>query len=190
MDIKKWIPWNWFKKEEEGSGKTVPVQHESRQERAATLTNPLQQFHQDIDRLFDQTFRGFGLSSPLFHPSFSPRLSDAAIMLKPTLDLAVADQEYTLTVEIPGVDEKDVRLEIVNDTLTISGEKKQEKEEKEKNYYRMERSYGSFQRVLCLPEDVDQDNVKASFAKGILTITLPRKTMPKSDVKHIEIKNG
>jgi len=190
MDIKKWIPWNWFKKEEEGSGKTVPVQHEGRQEQAVTLTSPLQQFHQDIDRLFDQTFRGYGLSSAIFNPSFPPRLNDAALMLKPTLDLAVTDQEYTLTVEIPGVDEKDVKLEIVNDTLTIRGEKKQEKEEKEKNFYRMERSYGSFQRVLCLPDDVDQGNIKASFAKGILTITLPRKMVPKSDVKHIEIQNG
>ncbi|MDD3813166.1 MAG: Hsp20/alpha crystallin family protein [Desulfocapsaceae bacterium] len=190
MDIKKWIPWNWFQKEEEGSGKTAPVQHEGRQEQADTLTNPLQQFHQDIDRLFDQTFRGFGLSSAIFNPSFPSGLPHAAIILKPTLDLAVTDHEYTLTVEIPGVDEQDVKLEIVNDTLTIRGEKKQEKEEKEKNYYRMERSYGSFQRILCLPDDADQDNVKASFAKGILTVTLPRKTAPKSDVKHIEIKNG
>lgn len=190
MDIKKWIPWNWFKKEEEGSGTTVPVQHEGRQGQAVTLANPLQQFHQDIDRLFDQTFRKFGLSSAIFNPSFPSRLTEAAIVLKPTLDLGVTDQEYTLTVEIPGVEEKDVKLEIVNDTLTIGGEKKQEKEEKEKNYYRMERSYGSFQRVLCLPDDVDQDNVKASFAKGILTVTLPRKTAQKSDVRHIEIKSN
>jgi HSP20 family protein len=190
MDMKKWIPWNWFKKEEEGAGKTVPVRHEGRQEQAVALTNPLQQFHQDIDRLFDQTFRGFGLSPAIFNPLLPSRLADAAIMLKPTLDLAVTDLEYSLTVEIPGVDEKDVKLEIVNDTLTICGEKKQEKEEKGKNYYRMERSYGSFQRVLCLPDDVDQDNIKASFSKGILTVTLPRKTGPKSDVKNIEIKTG
>jgi HSP20 family protein len=88
------------------------------------------------------------------------------------------------------VDEKDVKLEIVNDTLTISGEKKQEKEEKEKNYYRMERSYGVFQRVLSLPEDADQDKIKATFKKGILTVTVPRKALPKSDVKQIEIKNA
>lgn len=190
MDIKKWIPWNWFKKEEDNTT-SVPVQHRGLQESGVTLTpHPLQQFHQDIDRLFEQTFRGFGQNAAMLTAWPPSRLSDAPVLLKPTLDLAVTDQAYTLTVEIPGVDEKDVKLEIVNDTLTIRGEKRQESEEKEKNYYRMERSYGSFQRVLCLPEDVDQDAVKASFAKGILTITLPRKAVPKSDVKHIEIKNG
>lgn len=102
--------------------------------------------------------------------------------------LSATDTEYTVTAEIPGVDDKDVKLEIVDDTLTIRGEKKQEKEEKEKNYYRLERSYGSFQRVLSLPDDVDQDGVKANFKKGVLTITLPRKALPKPEAKRIEIK--
>ncbi len=92
-------------------------------------------------------------------------------------------------MEIPGVDEKDVRLEIVNDTLTIQGEKKQENEEKGKNYYRMERSYGSFQRMLSLPEDADQNEVTATFKKGVLTVTMLRKALPKADVKQIEVKS-
>lgn len=188
MDFKKWVPWNWFKKEEEDAGKMVPVRRESVKEQSGTLTHPLQQFHQEIDRLFDQAFRGFGLSPFGFDQPLFPRLADG--MLKPTLDLSASDKEYTITVEIPGVDEKDVKLEIVNDTLTIRGEKKQEKEEKEKNYYRMERSYGSFQRVLSLPEDADQDGVKATFKKGVLTVTLPRKALPKSDVKQIEVKSA
>lgn len=187
MDMKKWIPWNWFKKEEETSGRTVPVRREPKQEDAGFL-NPIQQVHQEIDRLFDQAFRGFGLTPFGFDGPFMPRLTDG--MLKPTLDLGASDKEYTITVEIPGVDEKDVHLEIVNDTLTIRGEKKQEKEEKERNYYRMERSYGAFQRVLSLPEDADQDNVKATFNKGVLTVSLPRKALPKSNVKQIEVKSG
>ena len=65
--------------------------------------------------------------------------------LKPTLDIGASGKEYTISVELPGVDEKEVQLELLNDTLKIKGEKKQQKEEKEKNYYRMERSYGSFQ---------------------------------------------
>jgi HSP20 family protein len=93
-------------------------------------------------------------------------------------------------VEIPGVDEKDVKLEIVNNTLTIRGEKKQEKEEKDKDFYCLERSYGSFQRVLSLPEDVDQAGVEAKFTKGVLNVTLPRKPMPQSEVKRIEVKRG
>lgn len=88
------------------------------------------------------------------------------------------------------MDEKDVRLEIANDVLTIRGEKKHENEEKGKNYYRMERSYGSFQRTLSLPEDADQDSVTATFKKGILTVTMPRKALPTTDIKRIEVKTG
>jgi HSP20 family protein len=110
-------------------------------------------------------------------------------MLKPTLDLSATDKKYTISVEIPGVDEKDVKLEIANDTLTIRGEKKQENEEKDKNYYRVERSYGSFQRVLSLPEDADQAGVKATFKRGILFISMPRKAVPQADVRKIDIKS-
>ena len=188
MNIKKWVPWNWFKKEEEDAGKMVPVKRESAKEQSGAFVHPLQQFHQEIDRLLDNAFRGFGLTSFGFDQALSPRLTEG--MLKPTLDLGASDKEYTITMEIPGVDEKDVRLEIVNDTLTISGEKKQEKEEKEKDYYRMERSYGTFQRVLSLPEDADQDGVKATFKKGVLTVTMPRKALPEQDVKKIEVKTS
>ena len=189
MDVKKWVPWNWFKKEEEAAGKTVPVRREQAQENdAGAFFSPLQQFHQEVDRLFDRAFRGFGLTPFGFDRPMMPRLGEG--MLKPTLDLGATDKAYHITVEIPGVEEKDVKLEIVNDTLTISGEKKQEKEEKEKNYYRMERSYGAFRRVLSLPEDVDQDGIKAAFKKGVLTVTLPRKAMPASDAKQIEVKSG
>lgn len=188
MDIKKWIPWNWFKKEEENAGKMVPVKRENAKEQSHALAHPLQQFHQEVDRLFDQAFRGFESSQLGFDRPLFPHLADG--MLKPTLDLGATDKEYTITVEIPGVNEKDVKLEIVNDTLTISGEKRQEKEEKNKNYYRMERSYGSFQRVLSLPEDADQENVKATFKKGVLTVTMARKALPGSDVKRIEVKTA
>ncbi len=188
MDIKKWVPWNWFKKEEEHADKTVPVKREAAQEPGGSFAGSLQQFHQEIDRLFDQAFRGFGLSPYRYDRPAMPRLGDA--ILKPTLDLSATDTEYTVTVEIPGVDEKDVKLEVVNDTLTIRGEKKQEKEERDKNYYRMERSYGSFQRMLSLPEDADQDGIQAAFKKGVLTVTIPRKAPPKSEVKHIEVKSA
>ena len=117
---------------------------------------------------------------------FDPTVADG--MLKPTLDLSATDKEYAIAIEIPGVDEKDVKLELANDTLTIRGEKKQEKEEKNKNYYRMERSYGSFQRVLSLPDDVDQESIKAKFKNGVLKVTMNRKALPESDVKRIEVK--
>lgn len=188
MEIKKWMPWNWFEKEEKDTGKTVPVRREDSQDQGVAFPIALQNFHREVDRIFDQAFRGFGLSQPWLDGVLWPRMADG--MLKPTLDLSATDKEYTIAVEIPGVDEKDVKLEIANDILTIRGEKKHEKEEKDKNFYRVERSYGSFQRVLSLPEDADQEAVKATFKRGILTISMPRKAMPQADVRKIEIKNA
>lgn len=141
--------------------------------------------HNEIDRLFEDAFRGFGLPSSrvgrdLFH-------NLRADWLKPTLDLSATDTEYAASVESPGVEAGEVKLEPVNDTLKVSGEKRREKEEKDKGFYRMERSYGSFQRVLSLPEDADRDGVKAVFKNGVMTVTIPRKSPPKSEVKRIEV---
>jgi HSP20 family protein len=188
MEIKKWMPWNWFEKEEKDEGKTVPVRRDDAQDQGMAFPVALQNFHREVDRIFNQAFRGFSFGPTWLDGVLWPRMADG--MLKPTLDLSATDKEYTIAVEIPGVDEKDVKLEIANDTLTIRGEKKQEKEEKGKNFYRVERSYGSFQRVLSLPEDADQTGVKATFKRGILTISMPRKTMPQSDVRKIDIKSA
>ena len=185
MDLKKLAPWNWFKKEDE-MDHTVPVKHSERggyfPERRYDPTLPI---HRDIDRLFDSFWRGF---SPLTMggSGFFPSLGETGI-LKPKVDLSATEQEYLLTVEIPGVSEKDVTVDVSGNTMTIKGEKKQEKEEKDKNYYRIERSYGSFQRVLSLPEDVNQESIKASFKNGVLSITMPRKALPKGEVKQIQI---
>ncbi len=188
MDIKKLAPWNWFKKEEEDAGKPLPVRQGRSGERGYPLYNPLNRLHQEIDRMLENAFRGFGLTPFGFDRPFLPLMEEG--MLKPTLDLSATGKEYTVTVEIPGVDEKDIRVDLAGDTLTIRGEKKQEREEKERNYYRMERSYGSFQRVLSLPEDADQDGVTAKFKKGVLTLVIPRKAVPESAVKKIEVKSA
>lgn len=185
MDIKKWVPWNWFKKEEEGSGSSVPVlRAEKGMQRGYSDLSPAAYFHQEIDRMFDNFLSAW----PAFEAGhwLDPTVTNG--MLKPTLDLSATDKEYVITVEIPGVDEKDVKLELSNDTLTIRGEKKQEKKEKDKNYYRMERSYGSFQRVLSLPDDADQDSIKAKFKNGVLKVNINRMPLPHSDVKRIEVR--
>jgi HSP20 family protein len=111
-------------------------------------------------------------------------------LLRPTLDLGATDNAYTVSVEVPGVDEKDVKVEIANDALTIRGEKKQAIEEKDKNYYHMERSYGSFERVLSLPEDADQEGIAATFKNGVLKVTMPRIAAPQAHVKQIEIQSA
>ena len=188
MSIKKWIPWNWFKKEEEDAGTSVPVQRSATDDPLPALSGSLARFHQAVDRLFDQAFRGFDIAPFGFNRTLGQRMSDG--MLRPTLDLGATDQAYTVSVEVPGVNAKDVKVEIANDTLTIRGEKKQETEAQDKNYYRMERSYGSFQRVLSLPEDADQEGVAATFKNGVLTVTMPRKAAPQAHVKQIQIQSA
>lgn len=187
MDIKKLAPWNWFKKEEEESGAAGPVKRADMQATpgGGASSHPLVQLQREIDRLFENTFRGFGLT-PFSSELFTPLTTSG--LLKPQVDIGASDKEYSIIVEVPGIDEKDVKVEIANNTMIIRGEKKHEKEEKDKNYYRVERSFGSFQRVLSLPEDANQDDVKATFKNGVLLIKMPRKALPKSDVKQIEIK--
>jgi len=187
MDIKKLAPWNWFKKEEE-NGSSVPVHRNDPKGiyHPDSHANPIVQLHREMDRLFENAFRGLGLS-PFGYPQTHTPLF-ASGLLKPQVDVGATDKEYSITVEVPGVNEKDVKVEIANNTLTIHGEKKQEKEEKNKDYYRVERSYGSFQRFLSLPEDANQDEVKASFNNGVLTIKMARKALPGSKVQQIEIK--
>lgn len=184
MNIDKLAPWNWFKKEQELEGKTLPV---SRKGTASGEANPIVQLQREIDRVFEDAFRDFPFSLRGLGRSFDSLAQSE--WLKPTMDIAATDREYTVTVELPGVDEKDVTLELEGDTLKIRGEKKHEKEEKEKDYYRVERSYGSFQRMLSLPEDADQEKLGATFAKGVLTVTIPRKETPKAEVKRIPIKS-
>ena len=126
MDISKLAPWNWFKKEEEHEGTSLPVKRQD-QPAAARYSHPLSQLHNEIDRLFDDAFRGFGWPS-IGMGRRLPSPTQTA-WLKPTLDVGATDREYTISVELPGVDQKDVQLEVVNDTLLIKGEKKQETEE-------------------------------------------------------------
>lgn len=187
MDIKKLAPWNWFKKEEEQNGASVPIQRSNagNQYPQGEVGNPIVQLHREIDGLFENAFRGLGLA-PFRSDIFNGLTTEG--LLKPQVDIGATDKEYSIAVEVPGVSEKDVKVEISGNIMTIRGEKKQEKEEKDKNYYRVERSYGSFQRVLSLPDDANQDDVKATFNKGILTVTMSRKALPKPDVKQIEIK--
>lgn len=184
MDIKKLAPWNWFKDEETSEERNVPVARS-----AQPGFYPLGQLHQEIDRVFDNIFRSLGFPTPGFSDGKMFDMSKSG-QLRPNVDIAASDSEYSIAVEVAGVDEKDVNLELVNNSLIIKGEKKQEKERNEKGYYRVERSYGTFQRVLSLPEDADQENISAKFNNGVLTITLPRKAVPKSQGKFIEIKKA
>jgi HSP20 family protein len=137
--------------------------------------------------VFDSVLHGFDLPSV----SISRARDQENAVLRPNIDVASTDKEYVITVEVPGVDEKDVKLELTGDgTLIIQGEKKHEKEQTDKNFHRVERSYGSFRRTLSLPEDASQENIQASFKNGVLTVTVPRKVVAQAPTKRIEIKKA
>ncbi|HAT8592142.1 TPA: Hsp20/alpha crystallin family protein [Legionella pneumophila] len=182
MDIKKLAPWNWFK-EEETQNKSVPISTTGQ-----NYVSPLSQLHQEIDRIFDNVLRSVGISN-LDIDKTLPH-STQNLLLKPCVDIAATDKEYTITVEVPGVEEDHIKLELTNDTLIIKGEKKHESEKKDKNIYRVERAYGAFQRVLSLPEDANQEDIKAQIKNGVLTITMPRKEVSKPKGKLIDIKKA
>jgi len=102
----------------------------------------------------------------------------------PALDLSETKNELVAKAEIPGVDPKDIDISLNNDILTVQGEKKQEKEEKDENYHFVERTYGAFTRSIRLPKDVQGDKIKASYKEGVLRIALPKS----EDAKKKEIK--
>ena len=104
------------------------------------------------------------------------------------LNLAESDNDVTVTAELPGVDPKDIDIDVSGNALTIRGEKKEEREDKKKNYHYVERSYGSFHRSVQLPSSVDPSNVDATYKNGVLTVTLAKHAEAKP--KRITVKHG
>ena len=127
----------------------------------------------------------------LFRDSFSADVQDESLATSafaPPVDVYEDEHNVTLKIEVPGIDEKDIDVRIENNTLTVHGERKFEKEEKEENFRRVERQYGSFTRSFTLPSTVDPDKVSASYDKGILKISLAKKAEAKP--KQIKINVG
>jgi len=104
------------------------------------------------------------------------------------LDVYETKDRWVVKAELPGLDEKAVEVTLDGDLLTIRGEKKAEHEERDKNYFRMERAYGSFQRTVTLPGDIDREKIDASFKKGVLTITLPKTAQVQRASRNIAVK--
>ncbi len=145
-----------------------------RREHAVAARDPFLALRREMDALFDGFFGATGGVQTL--ETFEPRV-----------DVAENDKEVRITAELPGVEEKDVEVSLSRDAITIKGEKREEKEEKGKEQYRMERSYGAFRRSFSLPCEVDADKATASFKKGVLTVMLP-KTAEAAKSKKIEVK--
>lgn len=200
INIQKLTPWNWHKKDPSTSHHAA--HHSALTDRIQSRNygmpanfisgglgegNPLQDLHRDIDRLFGDAF-----SSMNMFPNFAHTPMFGEVALKPQLDIAETDKSYNLSVEMAGVDEKDITLEVSTEgLLTITGEKKAQSEKTDKNFHSVERSYGTFKRVLALPEDASADNIEATFKNGVLEVTLPKKALEEPEgTKVINIKSA
>ena len=159
----------------------------SRREHTA---HPLLSLRDQMDRLFDDFASDWRLPSlgrelfewePFLTPSWTRGVVDVRF------DLSETDDAIEITAELPGIDEKDVELVLADGMLTLKGEKRAEKEVKEKEYYLSERRFGAFTRSMRLPESVDPDKIKASFDKGVLKVVVPKRAEAKAKKRKIAI---
>ena len=135
-----------------------------------------ERMRREMDRLWDSFFER------------RPARTEEESEFLPALDLAETDNELVVKCEVPGLEPKDIDISISDGMLTIKGEKKQEREEKEEDYHLVERSYGSFMRSIMLPTEVKQDKINASYKNGVLKVILPKSEEAKK--KEVKIKVG
>ena len=139
--------------------------------------DPFSSFRRQFDRLFDD----------FFAPA-EPRSFASLGVAHPSIELHETDKAFEVTAELPGLDEKDVQLELRDNVLTISGEKRAERQEEEGGRHWSERTFGRFTRTIPLDGEVDPEKVQAAFKKGLLTITLPKNPRAQEKTRRIEIK--
>jgi len=170
----------------------VPLKAEQAAGSPATLRawEPFEALRRQIDSLFAEFHQGMW-RMPFSRATFDVEpfwRTETTWGSAPAVDVAEKADAYEITAELPGMDEKNVEVKLANEMLTIKGEMKEDKEEKEKDYYLSERRYGSFQRSFRIPEGVDTDKIKATFQKGILTVMLPKKAEVQKSEKKVEIR--
>jgi len=145
------------------------------------VDDPFTTLHREMNRLFDDVFRGFDLTSANGEKRWFTGAAGC-----PNIEVSETDQDVKVTAELPGLDEKDVQVELANGMLSIKGEKRTETEDKDRRF--SERQYGRFERRIPV-EDVDEDKVSASFKNGVLTVTMAKALEAKSKTKRIAV-NG
>ncbi len=152
------------------------------------MWQPLDSLRQEIDRLFDDF--GRGTWQPFRRSLFAaePFWREPKWAAVPAIDVVEGEKAFELTAELPGMDEKNIEVKVADGSLTIKGEKQEDKEEKKKDYYLRERRFGSFERSFEVPDGVDADKIEAAFKKGVLTVTLPKKPEAQKPAKNIEVK--
>jgi HSP20 family protein len=166
MKLDNLIPWNWHKND-------FPMRRD--------MDSPFVSLQREMNRLFDNFSHNLfqGLPSKMDWPEFG--------VSYPQMDIKESDKEILVTAELPGIEDKDIDISLSKNSLTIKGEKKVEKEEKKSEFYRMERSYGSFQRTVPLPAVVKDEEVKATFKNGVLTVIMPKSEKALKEAKKIKI---
>ena len=176
MNIIKVRPWNWLTREESRGAHAMPV------ENASTARNYLSVnpwgLHREIDKLFEDAFRHLGRSS-------ESELAEGIMI--PKVDISGSEKEYCISAELPGIEEKDIEIEMHGEVLSIKAQREQENKDEKKGYYRIERHYGTFQRMMHLPEDADTENITANYKNGVLNISVARKTALKNSSRKISI---
>jgi HSP20 family protein len=199
--MEKLKPWNWFKHEDYVANQIPISKNEGAVETLAnvkSLSTPqnqavgsLRQRHNEMDRFFDDAWRSFGMpahSRLARSPSiFDNDLFENSLLgdYRAKLDVSGSDKEYEVSVELPSMSQDDIHIELSGNTLTVKGQKEEKNESKDKQYYRLERNAGSFQRTLSLPDDADRDEIVANMKNGLLNIKIPRIASPKDDVRRI-----
>jgi len=162
-------------------GVLEPLRRRLRRQEHRPPMDPLERMHDDRDRLFGEYFR-----RP-FLPQLSFEEGENGALIA-NLDVSETDDAIEVVVDVPGIEEKDIEVTLSDGALLIEGKRQSEKEEKEKNYHRIERSYGDFKRRVALPCDVEADQVDARLEKGTLTVTLPKSEDSKKADRKIKIK--
>jgi HSP20 family protein len=165
MNVRELIPWN--------RSREVTV-------RRGEEASPFPTLHREVKRLFDDAFRGFDVAPFDFGRGFGRMLA------WPNIEMSETDEEVKVTAELPGLEEKDIEVELKNGVLAIKGEKKTETEDKDRLF--SERYYGRFERRIPV-EDIEEDKVHAAFRNGVLTVTMPKSAQAQRQVKRIAI-NG
>ncbi len=167
----------------------LPVKTEKTAAPPATW-RPFESLRREIDRLFDDFDGGFRRSRGSVFDLAPFWGRESTRFAAPAVDFTDTEKAYEITAELPGIDEKNVDVKVANGVLTIKGEKQEDKEEKKKDYYLRERNFGSFERSFQVPDGVDTDKIDASFKKGVLTVTLPKKPEALKGAKKIDVKTA
>lgn len=159
----------------------MPFSRNQSMARWSEENDPFLAMRREMNRLFDDVFDGFGLPS-----AFGPVLRQ--MPAAPKIDVSETDNEMQITAEMPGIDQNDVEVLLEDDRLIIRGEKKEEREDKDRNYHVRERVQGAFSRTLPLPFTPEPNQVKAQFKDGVMTITIPKPQEVKQKQHRIEVQ--